>query len=108
MTWSWVSGFFFTQAVGGTLKTFPLLNVEIRGEEILIKKYYDIGIAAATDQDPVVPVVRDVDRLSFSEIERRIALPTERARSGSLTLKDRPVGSAGVIGDAEWTGEKTE
>lgn len=79
---------FFTKAVVGALKEFPLLNAEIRGEEILIKKYYDIGIAVSTDQGLVVPVVRDADRLSFPEIERRIAILAERARSGSLTLEE--------------------
>lgn len=79
---------FFTKAVVGALKAFPLLNAEIQGEEILIKKYYDIGIAVSTDQGLVVPVVRDADRLSFPEIERRIASLAERARSGSLTLEE--------------------
>ncbi len=79
---------FFTKAVVGALKAFPLLNAEIQGEEILIKKYYDIGIAVSTDQGLVVPVVRDADRLSFPEIERRIAILAERARSGSLTLEE--------------------
>ncbi|PRX40952.1 2-oxoglutarate dehydrogenase E2 component [Planifilum fimeticola] len=79
---------FFTKAVVGALKAFPLLNAEIRGEEILIKKYYDIGIAVSTDQGLVVPVVRNADRLSFPEIERRIAALAERARSGSLTLEE--------------------
>jgi 2-oxoglutarate dehydrogenase E2 component (dihydrolipoamide succinyltransferase) len=79
---------FFTKAVVGALKEFPLLNAEIQGEEILIKKYYDIGIAVSTDQGLVVPVVRDADRLNFPEIEHRIAALAERARSGSLTLEE--------------------
>jgi 2-oxoglutarate dehydrogenase E2 component (dihydrolipoamide succinyltransferase) len=77
---------FFTKAVVGALKAFPLLNAEIRGEEILIKKYYDIGIAVATDEGLVVPVVRNADRLNFAEIERQIASLAEKARSKSLSL----------------------
>ena len=53
---------FFTKAVVGALKEFPLLNAEIQGDEILIKKYYDIGIAVSTEEGLVVPVVRDADR----------------------------------------------
>ncbi|SEN30376.1 2-oxoglutarate dehydrogenase complex dihydrolipoyllysine-residue succinyltransferase [Lihuaxuella thermophila] len=79
---------FFTKAVVGALKEFPLLNAEIRGEEILIKKYYDIGIAVATDEGLVVPVVRNADRLSFAGIEREIASLAEKARSNTLTLDD--------------------
>ena len=70
---------FFTKAVVGALKEFPLLNAEIQGEEILIKKYYDIGIAVSTDQGLVVPVVRDADRLNFPEIEHRIDTARSRA-----------------------------
>lgn len=79
---------FFTKAVIGALKAFPLLNAEIRGDEIIIKHYYDIGIAVSTDEGLVVPVLRDADRLSFAEIERGIEELARRARESKLTIAD--------------------
>ncbi|GIP39436.1 dihydrolipoyllysine-residue succinyltransferase component of 2-oxoglutarate dehydrogenase complex [Paenibacillus sp. J31TS4] len=79
---------FFTKAVVGALKAFPLLNAEIQGEDILAKKFYDIGIAVSAKEGLVVPVVRDADRLSFAEIEREIANLASKARSNSLALSD--------------------
>ncbi|MBE3560713.1 MAG: 2-oxoglutarate dehydrogenase complex dihydrolipoyllysine-residue succinyltransferase [Ktedonobacteraceae bacterium] len=79
---------FFTKAVVGALKAFPYLNAEIQGDEMVIKHYYDIGIAVGSEEGLVVPVVRDADRKSFAQIEREIADLAERARSGRLTLAD--------------------
>ncbi len=79
---------FFTKAVVGALKAFPQLNSELQGEELILKYYYDIGIAVATDQGLVVPVVRDADRKSFAEIEREIEDLATRARENRLTLQD--------------------
>lgn len=79
---------FFTKAVVGALKRFPLLNAEIDGEDIIEKHYYDIGIAVAAKEGLVVPVVRDADRLGFAEIERTIADLAKKARSNTLSLSD--------------------
>ncbi|MBW7473145.1 2-oxoglutarate dehydrogenase complex dihydrolipoyllysine-residue succinyltransferase [Paenibacillus oenotherae] len=79
---------FFTKAVVGALKKFPLLNAEIKGDEILVKQYYDIGIAVSAKEGLVVPVVRDADRLGFAGIEKQIAGLAEKARSNSLSLND--------------------
>jgi 2-oxoglutarate dehydrogenase E2 component (dihydrolipoamide succinyltransferase) len=79
---------FFTRAVVAALKEMPRLNAEIQGEEMVLKHYYDIGIAVSTDEGLVVPVLRDADRLSFAEIEREIARLAERARSGQLSLDE--------------------
>ena len=79
---------FFTRAVIGALKAFPLLNAEIRGDEIIVKHYYDIGIAVSTDEGLVVPVLRNADRLSFAEIERSIEELAHRARESKLTIAD--------------------
>lgn len=79
---------FFTKAVVGALKCFPLLNAEIDGTDILVKKFYDIGIAVATDQGLVVPVVRDADRKSFANIEQDIRDLAQKARSNRLGLQD--------------------
>lgn len=79
---------FFTKAVVGALKEFPLINAEIQGDELLIKKFYDIGVAVSTEQGLVVPVVRDADRLSFAGIEREIGDLAKKARDGKLALGD--------------------
>ncbi|TCP18319.1 2-oxoglutarate dehydrogenase E2 component [Scopulibacillus darangshiensis] len=84
---------FFTKAVVGALKEFPLLNAEIQGNEILVKKYYDIGIAVAAEEGLVVPVVRDADRLGFAGIEREIGTLAAKARDNSLGLKELTGGS---------------
>jgi 2-oxoglutarate dehydrogenase E2 component (dihydrolipoamide succinyltransferase) len=77
---------FFTKAVIGALKAFPMLNAEIQGNEVVIKHYYDIGIAVGVDEGLVVPVVREADRKSFAEIEREIADLAKRARANQLSL----------------------
>jgi 2-oxoglutarate dehydrogenase E2 component (dihydrolipoamide succinyltransferase) len=79
---------FFTKAVIGALQAFPMLNSEIRGDEIFQKHYYDIGIAVGAEGGLVVPVVRDADRKSFAELEREIANLAEKARTNTLTLED--------------------
>jgi len=79
---------FFTRAAVGALKAFPRLNAEIRGDEMVLKHYYDIGVAVGVEEGLVVPVVRDADRLSFAEIERQIASLAEKARNNTLSLAD--------------------
>jgi 2-oxoglutarate dehydrogenase E2 component (dihydrolipoamide succinyltransferase) len=79
---------FFTKAVVGALKAFPRLNAEIQGDEMILKRYYDIGIAVGAEEGLVVPVVRDADRLSFAEIERQIAGLAEKARKNALSLSE--------------------
>jgi len=79
---------FFTKATVAALQQFPYLNAEIQGDEILLKRHYDIGIAVSTDEGLVVPVLRDADRKSFADIEREIMEMAGRAREGRLTLAD--------------------
>ena len=79
---------FFTKAVVAALKAFPRLNAEIQGDEMVLKRYYDIGVAVGAEEGLVVPVVRDADRKSFGEIEQEIARLAERARTNTLTLED--------------------
>ncbi|WP_028612049.1 2-oxoglutarate dehydrogenase complex dihydrolipoyllysine-residue succinyltransferase [Paenibacillus harenae] len=84
---------FFTKAVVGALKAFPLLNAEIDGEEIVMKKFFDIGIAVSAKEGLVVPVVRDADRLSFAEIEKNIVDLATKARANTLSIGDLQGGS---------------
>ncbi len=79
---------FFTRAVVGALKAFPNLNAEVQGDEVVLKRYYDIGIAVGVEEGLVVPVLRDADRKTFAEIEREIAALAERARANTLTIED--------------------
>ena len=79
---------FFTKAAVGALKLFPRLNAEIQGADMIIKHYYDIGVAVSTDGGLVVPVIRDADRLTFAEIERQVADLAQRARQNKLSLKE--------------------
>src|SRR5260370_41600647 len=79
---------FFTRATIGALKSFPSLNAEMRDDELVLKRYYDIGIAVAADEGLVVPVVRDADRKGFAEIEREIADLAQRARANALKLEE--------------------
>jgi 2-oxoglutarate dehydrogenase E2 component (dihydrolipoamide succinyltransferase) len=79
---------FFTKAVVGALKAFPRLNAEIQGNEMVLKYYYDIGIAVSAEEGLVVPVLRDADRKSFAEIEREIVDLAKRARENKLTLAE--------------------
>lgn len=79
---------FFTRAVVGALKAFPLLNAEIQGNDVVKKLYYDIGIAVGSDKGLLVPVVRDADRKSFAEIERAIAELAARAKVGKIKIED--------------------
>lgn len=79
---------FFTRAVIGALKAFPRLNAEIQGNEMVLKHYYDIGIAVSTEEGLVVPVLRDADKKSFAEIERGIAELAKRARENKLGLAE--------------------
>ncbi len=84
---------FFTKATVAALKEFPLLNAEIDGKDLLIKEFYDIGIAVSTDDGLVVPVVRDADKLDFAGIEREIARLGSLARENKLGLDDLQGGS---------------
>lgn len=79
---------FFVKATIGALKAFPRLNAEIQGDEIVLKHYYDIGIAVGAEEGLVVPVLRDADRMSFAEIEREIKSLAQKAQQGTLSLED--------------------
>jgi 2-oxoglutarate dehydrogenase E2 component (dihydrolipoamide succinyltransferase) len=84
---------FFTKAAIGALKAFPKVNAELQGSELILKKYYDIGVAVSTDEGLVVPVLRDADHKNFAEIEQGIADLATKAREGKLTLDDLRGGS---------------
>jgi 2-oxoglutarate dehydrogenase E2 component (dihydrolipoamide succinyltransferase) len=79
---------FFVKAAVGALKVFPRINAEIQGDEMVLKHYYDIGIAVGASTGLVVPVLRDADRLSFWGIEASIKDYAKRAEDGTLSLEE--------------------
>jgi 2-oxoglutarate dehydrogenase E2 component (dihydrolipoamide succinyltransferase) len=79
---------FFVKASMAALRAFPVLNAEIQGDEIIIKRYYDIGMAVGAEGGLVVPILRDADRMSFAELEHAIRDFAKRAADGTLTLED--------------------
>ncbi|RYB03941.1 2-oxoglutarate dehydrogenase complex dihydrolipoyllysine-residue succinyltransferase [Lichenibacterium ramalinae] len=83
----------FVKAVVGALKELPAVNAEIDGTDIVFKNYYHIGIAVGTEKGLVVPVVRDADGLSLSDIEKTIAGYGKKARDGQLKIEDMQGGT---------------
>jgi 2-oxoglutarate dehydrogenase E2 component (dihydrolipoamide succinyltransferase) len=79
---------FFAKAAIAALELWPALNAEVRGDAIVYKKHYDLGIAVSTERGLIVPVLRGADRLSFAELEKGIAELAGRARNGKLALED--------------------
>jgi len=79
---------FFVKACVAALKEWPAVNAEIDGEDLVYKKYYDIGVAVGTPQGLVVPVLRGADTLSFAGVEQEIGALGKKARDGKLTMAD--------------------
>ncbi|RMH17876.1 MAG: 2-oxoglutarate dehydrogenase complex dihydrolipoyllysine-residue succinyltransferase [Acidobacteria bacterium] len=79
---------FFVKAVIEALKAIPQLNAEIRGDDVVYRNYYDVGVAVGGGKGLVVPVIRNAERLSFAEIEKTIGDLAKRARDGKLTLDE--------------------
>ncbi|KIL45486.1 2-oxoglutarate dehydrogenase complex dihydrolipoyllysine-residue succinyltransferase [Jeotgalibacillus soli] len=84
---------FFTKAVVAGLKKYPYINAEIDGNEVVLKQFYDIGVAVSTDDGLVVPIVRDCDRKNFAEIEGEIVELATKAKNKKLQLSDLQGGS---------------
>jgi 2-oxoglutarate dehydrogenase E2 component (dihydrolipoamide succinyltransferase) len=79
---------FFLKASVLALKDFSRLNAEIQGDEMVLKHYYNIGVAIGSEEGLVVPVVHQADRLNFGEIEKTIQGYVQKSQSGALTLED--------------------
>jgi 2-oxoglutarate dehydrogenase E2 component (dihydrolipoamide succinyltransferase) len=84
---------FFVRACVQALKDIPAVNAEIDGADIIYKNYYHIGIAVGTEKGLVVPVVREADHLSLSQIEKRISDFGRRARDGALKIEEMQGGT---------------
>jgi pyruvate dehydrogenase E2 component (dihydrolipoamide acetyltransferase) len=81
---------FFLKAAARALAAHPQFNASLdeAAGELILKRYYHLGIAVATDRGLIVPVVRDVDRKSLLELARELAALAQRVRDGKATLDD--------------------
>ena len=79
---------FFVKAAVAALRAFPQLNAEIQGDEIVLKHYFDVGVAVGVEGGLVVPVIKDADGRSFAAVELAIRDFAQRAKDGTLTLDD--------------------
>ena len=84
---------FFTKACVAALKQYPAVNAEIDGDDMIMKQFFDIGIAVSTEEGLVVPIVRNAERKNFAEIERNINDLALKARDKKLGLDDMVGGS---------------
>jgi 2-oxoglutarate dehydrogenase E2 component (dihydrolipoamide succinyltransferase) len=84
---------FFAKASVLALKDIPSVNAQIQGDEIVYFDYVDISVAVSAPNGLVVPVVRDVDKMSFADIEKSIADYGKKARDGALTMADMAGGT---------------
>jgi 2-oxoglutarate dehydrogenase E2 component (dihydrolipoamide succinyltransferase) len=79
---------FFAKAAVEALKQFPVVNASVEGTEIIYHNYFDIGIAVSSDRGLMVPVLRDVDQMSFAEFEAALTAMAGKAQDGSITMDD--------------------
>ena len=79
---------FFAKAAVEALKRFAIVNASVDGDDIVYHDYYDLGIAVSSPRGLVVPILRDVDRLSFADIETQIRGLSDKARDGRLTIEE--------------------
>ena len=87
---------YFTRAAVNALKQFPIINASVDGEDIVYHGYFDIGIAVGSPRGLVVPILRDVDKMSFAEIEMAIAIYNEKAKTGKLSIEDLTGGTFSI------------
>ena len=79
---------FFGKAVVEALKKFPVINASVEGEDIIYHDRFDIGIAVSSDRGLMVPVIRNLDQLSFADIEKSLADLAVKAKNGSINMND--------------------
>ncbi len=87
---------FFVKASVDALKRFPVINATLDGGDIVYHGYFDIGVAVSTERGLVVPILRDADRQSYSDIERNIADFANRAQAGKLGLEELTGGTFSI------------
>ena len=94
---------FFAKASIEALKKFPVVNASVEGTDIVYHNYYDIGLAVSTDRGLMVPVLRDVDQMSFAEFEQALVEVAEKAQKGTIGMEELTGGTftitnGGIVG----------
>ena len=79
---------FFAKASVEALKRFPVVNASVEGTDIIYHNYYDIGIAVSTERGLMVPIIRDVDQMSFAEFEAQLGAVAKKAQEGTISMDD--------------------
>jgi len=87
---------FFVKAAVHALKKYPIVNASIDGNDIVYHGYFDVGIAVGSPRGLVVPILRDCDRMSFAEVEKKIADFGKRAQDGKLTIEELTGGTFSI------------
>ena len=87
---------FFIKAVVNILQEIPAVNAEINQDNIILKKYYHIGVAVGTKQGLVVPIIRNADKMTHAEIEQEILNLSHKARTGKLSISDMTGGTFSI------------
>ncbi len=87
---------FFVKAAVHALQKFPIVNASVDGSDIIYHGYFDIGMAIGSERGLVVPIIRDADKLSFAEIEKRIADFAARAKDGKLGMEELAGGTFSI------------
>jgi 2-oxoglutarate dehydrogenase E2 component (dihydrolipoamide succinyltransferase) len=87
---------FFVKAAVAALKKYPIINASVDGNDIVYHGYFDIGIAVGSPRGLVVPVLRNVDQMSFADIEKTIAEFGAKARDGKLSLEELTGGTFSI------------
>jgi 2-oxoglutarate dehydrogenase E2 component (dihydrolipoamide succinyltransferase) len=79
---------FFAKACVEALRKFPVVNASVEGTDIIYHNYYDIGIAVSTERGLMVPVMRDVDQMSFADFERELGDLAGKAQAGTIGMEE--------------------
>jgi 2-oxoglutarate dehydrogenase E2 component (dihydrolipoamide succinyltransferase) len=87
---------FFVKAAVAALKKYPIVNASVDGNDIVYHGYFDIGIAVGSPRGLVVPVLRNVDQMSFADIEKKIAEFGVKARDGKLGIEELAGGTFSI------------
>jgi 2-oxoglutarate dehydrogenase E2 component (dihydrolipoamide succinyltransferase) len=87
---------FFVKAAVAALKRYPVINASVDGNDIVYHGYFDIGIAVGSPRGLVVPIVRNVDQMSFADIEKKIADYGQKAKDGKLALEELTGGTFSI------------
>ena len=87
---------FFVKAAVAALKSYPVINASVDGNDIVYHGYFDIGIAVGSPRGLVVPILRNADQMTFADIEKKIAEFGQKAKDGKLSLEELTGGTFSI------------